>query len=546
MNENTDGHERSRRTALKGLAGLATTGGLAGCTGDVLSTQALPGTYKRDVFRYGQVMPPISLDPVAADDPWSMQAIRRIFQSLYVYDRDLTLVPVLADGKPKPNDDGTTYTVSLRDEPTFHDGSDLSPADVKYSFEAPKREATANRWKVDPIEEIRTPDDSTVEFVLSHPYPNFDHSLTQPIVPETARKGNAQAFGRDFVVGTGPYRCNTFEPGKYAVLDRWDDYWGPASPDVDWLKLINVHSGLARTTSLKTGQNDVVERVQPKFWEATDSFPNATVVNSPSYTSYYLGFNTSGTPLENRRMREAVDYLVSMNDFVDEVVGKDGRRQYGPVPPQVADRWGFPVEKWRGIPHAHDRSRARSMLKMELEQMHVSGWTPTIVAPHNDYLAQKLAKKVAHELRTIGFRRARSDKYHWRHFQEKVTSGNQSDYAMFVAPLAGGPDPDSFLYPMVHENMQGLTNGTYYNEESVMRWIDEARKTDARAERKNYYEKASSTLLDDRAVLPAFTLDNSFGVKGHVGGFDPHPMAEYNPMLLAPDGTPSLTQGADD
>ena len=535
----------TRRDALKGLAGLATAGGLAGCTADALPTRELPGNYRGDLLRYGQVLPPISLDPVEAEDPWSMQAARRVFQSLYVFDRETNLVPVLADGPPETSEDGTRYTVSLREEPRFHDGSRLSPADVKYSFEAPMDEATPNRWKVDMIEEIATPDDSTVEFRLRHPYPNFDHSLTQPVVSKVSREGNAEAFGREFAVGTGPYRVHTFKPGIYALLDRWDDYWGQA-PKVSWLKFASVHSGLARTMSLKTGQNDIVERVQPKFWSATEGFPNADILRIPSYTSYYLGFNTSSGPLSNPRVREAVDYLVSMDDFVEDVVGEDGRRQYGPVPNRVAEEWGFPLEEWRGIPHRKNTNRAASIVRAELKDMDVKGWSPTVVAPHNDYLARKLAAKVAHALKGIGYRRARSKTHHWHEFGETITSGNQGDYAMFVTSRAGGPDPDSFLYPMVHENMQGITAGTYYDRESVMRGLLAARRTSDRAERESSYEDAISTLLEDRAIIPAFTLDNSFGVKRHVGGFEPHPMAAYNPMTLTPEGEPSLvrnTQG---
>jgi peptide/nickel transport system substrate-binding protein len=529
----------SRRNALKGIAGLATAGGLAGCTADALPTRELPGNYRGGVLRYGQVLPPISLDPVEAEDPWSMQAIRRVFQGLYAFDRDTNLVPVLADGPPEVSEDGTRYTVTLRDEPRFHEGSRLSPADVKYSFEAPFREGTANRWKLDMIEEVETPDDSTVEFTLKYPYPNFGQSLTQPVVPKTVREGNAAAFGHEFAVGTGPYRLHTFKAGKYALLDRWEDYWG-RTPNVPWLKFVNVHSGLARTTSLETGQNDIVERVQPKFWSATEGFANADVVKAPGYTSYYLGFNTSSGPTSNPRVREAVDYLVSMDEFVEEVVGEDGRRQYGPVPPQVAERWGFPREEWRGIPHRKNTRRAAAIVREELSAMGIKGWSPTVVAPHDDYLARKLAAKVAHALKGLGYRRARSKTHHWRHFGETVTSGNRSDYAIFVTPRAGGPDPDSFLYPLVHENTQSVTNGIYYNEEPVMSKLLDARRTTDRAERKGYYEAATSTLLEDRAVIPAFALDNSFGVKRRVAGFEPHPMAAYNPMTLTPDGEPSL------
>lgn len=544
MSDTPDGTGISRREALGGLVGVAGLSGLSGCLSNALPTGAPPdqGSDGTGTLRFGQVLPPVSLDPVEVDDPWSTQVVRRLFQSLYAYDRSLNLVPVLAEGQPRVSDDGRTYTVTLRDAPRFHDGSDLSAADVKYSLEAPAREGTANRWKVDMIEEITTPDDTTVEFTLRYPYPNFGHSLTQPIVPRTVREENAETFGHEYAVGTGPYRFHTFKQGQYAFIERWDDYWGPELPTVNWLKFASVHSGLARSTSLRTGQNAIVERVQPHFRAATDEFPHASVVRTPSYTSYVLGFNTSGTPLSSRRVREAVDYLVSVDEFVEEVVGEAGRRQYGPIPPQVADAWELPREKWQGIPHNQNTERGRLLLQRAFAEMDVSQWSPTVVAPHNDYLARKLANTVVQALRSAGFRRARAVTSHWHDFRETITSGNQHDYALFVTPYAGGPDPDSVLYPMVHENMQGVTGGTYYNEESVMRALAGARRTRVREERKRRYGRAITTLLEDRALIPAFVLHNSFGVKQRVSGFEPHPLAGYNPMTLTFDGAPSLHQ----
>lgn len=51
------------------------------------------------------------------------------------------------------------------------------------------------------------------------------------------------------------------------------------------------------------------------------------------------------------------------------------------------------------------------------------------------------------------------EKYPWKEFRERVLTGAVSDYDVFVGTWAGGPDPDTFLYPLLHENNVGLTTG---------------------------------------------------------------------------------------
>ncbi len=522
---------------LRGLGGLAGLSSLAGCT-----AEAIPGNDSGEQLRYVQVLPPVSLDPVERDDPWSAQAAAPVFQGLYAYDADLNLVPVVADGHPTVRDGGTTYEVSLTEGVTFQDGSDLTAEDVAYTYEAPVEEETPTLWAVDMIREVRAEDPHTVVFDLEYPYPAFERSLTRAVVPKTVREENTEAFGTEFVVGSGPFKSKVFKEGKYATHKAWDDYWGSQRPGVRQAKFVANHAGLARTTSLKTGQSDVVERVGPKLWKATKKIPSAEVVSTPSYHYHYVGFNTTVEPTANPRVREAVDYLLSMDDLVEHLVAPAGSRQHSPLPDRLAEEWGMPLEEWKGIPHMKNEERAKHILKTEFEKMDVRGWTPNVAVPKHDPLRQKFGASVVKALKSIGFRRARLKKYHWPEFREAILTGDRKKYAMFVGSWAGFPDPDTFLYPLFHENMEGLTNATFYRDEAVMEKIAKARRTRDRSERKPLYEAAITTLLEDRVHLPAFTLDNSFGVKDRVRGFQPHPLAGANPRLVSREGAISLRE----
>lgn len=523
----------SRRTALKGIGSVAGASALAGC-GTVL------GKSGGNLLRYLQVLSPITLDPITFDDPWSAQPAGLVFQGLYTHDRKLNLVPVLADGKPKVSEDGTTYTVSLKQKPQFQNGNDVTASDVKYSFDPATYEASEspNIWQVEMIEEIRTPDDQTVEFRLKHPYPAFENTLTRAVVPKSVRSQNAETFGTESPIGSGPYKVEIFKPGSYTMLSDWTEYWGSAKPSIEKVKMVPNHAGLSRSMSLLTNQSDIVERVHPKLWNTTDRYMGARVASTESYHSHFVGFNCSpGGPTRKRRVREAIDYLFSMDDLVKKVVEPAGRRQYSPIPEQLAEDWGFPLEEWRGIPRRKNEEKARELIR----EAGVKSWTPLVATPH-DKMREKFAETIVHGLRNIGFGKARVQKYHWSEFREKVTSGDSGIYDMYIGSWPGYADPDTFLYPLFHDSMEGLTNGTFYQNQPVMKQIEQARKTTNHNERKQLYADAITTILEERAHLPAYTLHNSFGVEKHVQGFDPHPLSQMNPQLISPAGSISLRE----
>lgn len=225
-----------------------------------------------------------------------------------------------------------------------------------------------------------------------------------------------------------------------------------------------------------------------------------------------------------------------MDDVADHIVKPSGRRQYTPLPRQLAQAWNLPVERGKGTQHRENTEKAKTLF----EEAGVSSWTPKIAVPKNDRMREKLAHTIVHGLRGIGFSKARVRTYSWSSFREHVMSGNASDYAMYIGSWPGFPDPDTFMYPLFHQRMEGLTNGTYYRNPELMAKIERAREITNRAERRRLYTEAITTLLEDRVHLPVYTLHNSFGVKDRVQGFNPHPLSQFNPQFVSPDGALSL------
>ncbi|MFB6108375.1 MAG: ABC transporter substrate-binding protein [Haloplanus sp.] len=508
-----------RRTVLGGLgAGVASLAGCASIAGD--------GSGSR--LRVGTIQPPVTLDPIVATDVGSQQAIARVFDGLYTYGADTDVVPQLAAGAPTVEDD-RTVTVELDADATFQNGRPVRPADVRYSFVAPQREDAPTQWAVRPVDGVDVVDDRTVRFHLAHPYPELDDALTRPIVPERVRETDRERFARR-PVGSGPYRVRSFSEEQSVELVRWDDYWGDPTPAIDRVSFAYVESPITQLTSLVSGRTDAIEPISPRFRDQIRHLTGASVAERDGFRSLYFGFNMNEGPTTDRAVREGVARCFDLDRAVSEFVAPVGDRQYSLVPRRVADEWRFPVEAWKSVAPSADVEAARRWF--DRADAHVGRLT---ILTSKDPVWKELADALAAGLRDAG-QSALVDAVGWGTYQDRHVTGAADDYAVFVGEVAGNGDPDSFLYPVFHENAQGATNGIFYNEESVMNRLLAARRTTDRARRRTLYVSAVTKLLEERVHLPISSFYNSFAHHPAVRGFRVHPIAGLNPRVTSPAG----------
>src|SRR5688572_6832532 len=149
------------------------------------------------------------------------------------------------------SDDAKTYTFTLRDGLTFHDGSDLTSEDVKWSLE---RSININHpesaaFLISSITDIKTPDDTTVEITIAEPNVTFlsrlsytvatilpsdsdvytapDKKLGKGDEPPSVEEAEEFIQGEQ-IVGSGPYEMTSYSPDTGATLEAFDGYWGEA------------------------------------------------------------------------------------------------------------------------------------------------------------------------------------------------------------------------------------------------------------------------------------------------------------------------------
>ena len=547
-----------RRRVLQGL-GLAGVVSLAGCAGNGDGGSTDDGTgngsgtddgtgdddgdaeLSGGTLQFAQAKAPIEFDPVVLNDVPSTQVVDRIFEGLYEYAEGTGHRAQLATGEPEVSREGTRYVIELEDAATFQNGDPVTAEDVKYSFNALVDEETENASEVNMVDTIEAVDEKTVQFDLSYAYGAFRHTLHRSIVPKSVREENKRTFGEEETpsgdetifrfdpVGSGPFEWVEWTQGDFVRLQRNEDYWGDETPSLAEIEFVPVTEPTTRVTSLQNEENDIVTDIPPDLWTTVENSGSVSIDQSRGIGYFYLAFNCKEGPTSDPKVREAVDYVFSMDTAVENFVEPTGVRQYSPLPRSVAETFEMPLEEWQQIPHDKDISEAQSLLE---EAGVAQDYGFRVIVPPDDK-RENIGVSVANGLTEAGWE-ASVQRLEWSTFLDQYVSGSEDDYNMYTLGWSGLPDPASFTYPLLSraDEALGVTNGTYWGANSeagkqASEKFVQARESADFEERKQLYEEAITTVLEERAHIPSYNLKESYGVNDGISGFTSHPAAGF-------------------
>jgi len=290
----------------------------------------------------------VTMDPHAHADAVTGLVLSAVYESLVRFEPGHPVKPGLADRWTTPDD--STWRIHVRDGVRFHDGSRLTPEDVVASIER----ARASRMLGHQLEEIEQvyvlgDDERTIEITTAKPAPLLLTRLESvSIVP--------QNFNPSTPVGTGPYEWRVGSIQGPVLLQRWDDYWARA-PDFDEVSIQFV-SVLEELADLLHNQKlDVVASVTVSYVKDHEPAQSWRVVALPTVATTYLGMNVSASPLDDLRVREAIDEVIDRKKLVAEVYSPGlATPALSLVPPEV---FGFSPAHRR---HGSDLERAKRLL----------------------------------------------------------------------------------------------------------------------------------------------------------------------------------------
>ncbi|HLE04690.1 MAG TPA: ABC transporter substrate-binding protein [Anaerolineales bacterium] len=227
-----------------------------------------------------------------------------------------TLVAVDASGKAEPRLatawrilSPTTWEFKLRRGVKFHNGEDFDAeavrATLSYILDPASRSTWAQRFTL--IADVKMVDPYTVQIITTQPFPLLAKTLAVAFIlpPKYLAKAGAGKFGLT-PVGTGPFRVRAFRSDEYAQFEAFGGYWG-AKPKVASVLMRQIREASGRTAGLEAGEIDIAYEISVEQVERLRS-RNLNVVASVVGASYLVNLKTMVKPLDDARVRRALNY----------------------------------------------------------------------------------------------------------------------------------------------------------------------------------------------------------------------------------------------
>ena len=285
----------------------------------------------------------LNLDPINQPSTENSIMVEQVYNRLLDLDSDFVVHPELAESW-EPNEDGTEWTFHLVQGVKFHDGKELTAADVVYTFKrlidpASGSEAAATLAFLNP-DGIEAVDDYTVKFNLDNPVVELPVLITNKntyIVPEGAT-GDTLNYTP---VGTGPFIPVDFDPNAQPhVFVKNADYWEDGLPKAECVEFYAIQEATTRNAALLSGEIDLVQLVDYATLPTIQDNPTVELMTTGAATSYVLAAWVDTPPFDNVLVLQALKKLIDRQAMLDTallgfgVIGDDN-----PVPPTSPYAW---------------------------------------------------------------------------------------------------------------------------------------------------------------------------------------------------------------
>ena len=321
----------ARRSARLAAIGLLAIGALvlSACGGspEPVSTSPAEADPNADLT-VGLVLEPTNLDIRHTSGAALEQIlIDNIYEGLVTRTQENKVEDRLA-GSHEISEDGLTYTFTLNDDITFHDGAPLTSADVVASYENVKTDASVQgNAEFAGVDAITAPDAKTVQITLTQPDQNFLFNLTGPA--GLVFKADDESDLKTAENGTGPFTLERWAKGSSITFSRYDDYWGEKA---GLAKVIfqYIPDFTAGVNAALDGSVDVLTAVDPNLVSQLEDSGEFTVTTGRTTDKATLAFNNAKAPLDDERVRKALRLAIDHEALV-EAVGA-GETLYGPIP----------------------------------------------------------------------------------------------------------------------------------------------------------------------------------------------------------------------
>ncbi len=346
------------------------------------------GAVEGGTFVFAAASDPDALDPAFASDGETFRVARQMFEGL------VGTEPGTADPAPllatewESSDDGLSYTFTLRDDVTFHDGEPfnaeavcanfdrwynwkglLQSQNISYYYNSLFRGfADTNPKGI--YQSCSADDESTATITLTEPFAGFVQAMSLPAfsmqspaaleqydadnVTGTEDDVRFSEYATAHPTGTGPFQFGTWERGQQVTLTPYEDYWGDKAK-VDEVVIRTISDGNARRQALQNGEIDGYDLVAAGDISSLEE-DGFQIENRPPFNILYLGMNQAVPELADLRVRQAIAHAIDKDAVISQSLpeGSEPATQF--IPDTVAGHADDVTE------YEYDPQKAKSLL----------------------------------------------------------------------------------------------------------------------------------------------------------------------------------------
>ncbi len=364
----------------------------------------------------GMQLEPPNLDPTGGAAAAIDEIVyANVFEGLTRYQADGSIAPALAESWTV-SEDGLTYTFTLRSGVWFHDGSEMTASDVKFSLDRARAEDSTNAQKAlfAGIDEVTVVDDTTLEIKLSSPSGGFLTNLAWGDAVIVAPESIEQAATAP--VGTGPFEFANWVQGDRIELERNPDYWGEA-PALEKATFKFIAEPTAAFAAMMAGDIDAFPGYPaPETLAQFEADPRFKLLIGSTEGETILSTNNKSEALSDVRVRQALAHAINRQEIIDGAMfgyGTPIGTHFAPHNPDYVDLTGQ---------SAYDPEKAKALLA---EAGHGDGLTLSLKLPPPSY-ARRGGEIIAAQLRAVGIETEIAN-LEWAQWLEQVFRGKDFD-----------------------------------------------------------------------------------------------------------------------
>jgi len=463
-----------------------------------------------------------SLDPLDAREPVDVMVADQVFDTLVAYDhKTFEPRPSLAAAWDV-NPEQTVFTFRLAEAASFHDGTPVTAADVKFTLEriAAKDSSSPLLAQLEAVTGfgayrdgsapglagVETPTVKQVVVRLDRPFATFPAALGHPgfgVVPQAKVTELGEQF-KNGPVGSGPFKVSASSPEAVGLV-RAPRAGGRPGANLDGMRLTRFDTPDAAYQAFLQGRLDVAP--VPPGRDQKELAARGALQVRPYLGVVFYAMNLKSPDLADARLRQAVSLAIDRQRIVAEVYQGEVEVATGlvaaGVPGGTADSCGERC--------AYDPDRARVLLA----EAFPNGGVPEVAIDHDDDATQTaVAASIKADLDAVGIPSV-ARPHVFAEYPQFLVSGQAELFRL--GWVADYPSPDGFLTPLFlstsPENLTGLASP------EVDQALTAARAEPEAAKRLALYRDVEQKVLDQFVVVPVAQLEVRMAVAKAVRGF---------------------------